>query len=164
MNCTVCRTPLFFTFHLFVEQCLLKRDQDRFYVSYFETVVILVFFWFFFFCPGCHCASRRAASRPSWPVPGRDGCKAALLRNMSRAGEEEVGVESRKGQRRKASPRVSSRLPARGEVPVTQLEHRDGLSRGHQRKRQIPPEMCFVYFFKKRGGGRLAGGDAAEAF
>lgn len=58
--------------------------------------------------PGCHCRSRGAIFGPSSPVIGHDGCKTVLLRNMSRAGEGEVGVESRKGQRPKASPRASS--------------------------------------------------------
>lgn len=57
---------------------------------------------------GCRCVSRGAIFSPSSPVIRPDGCKAALLQNMSRAGEEEVGVESGKGQRPKTSPRFSS--------------------------------------------------------
>lgn len=56
----------------------------------------------------CHCGSHGAIFNPSSPVIGPDGCKAALLQNMSRAGEEEVGVESGKGQRPKTSPCTSS--------------------------------------------------------
>ncbi len=58
---------------------------------------------------GCRCGSGCAIFSPSSPVIGPDGCKAALLQNMSRAGEEEVGVESGKGQRPKTSPSTSSR-------------------------------------------------------
>lgn len=57
---------------------------------------------------GCRCGSSSATLSPSSPVIGPDGCKAALLQNMSRAGEEEVGVESGKGQRPKPSPYTSS--------------------------------------------------------
>lgn len=56
----------------------------------------------------CHCVSHGAIFSPSLPVIDPDGCKAALLLNMSRAGEEEVGVESGKGQRPKKSPYTSS--------------------------------------------------------
>lgn len=56
----------------------------------------------------CHCRSQGAIFSPSCPVMSPDGCRAALLQNMSRAGEEEVGVESGKGQRPKSSPHVSS--------------------------------------------------------
>lgn len=56
---------------------------------------------------GCLSVSRGAIFSTSSPVIHPDGCKAALLQNMSRAGEEEVGVESGKGQRPKTSPRSS---------------------------------------------------------
>lgn len=52
--------------------------------------------------PWCHIQPIFASDQP-------DGCKAALLQNMSRAGEEEVGVEAGKGQRPKTSPYTSSR-------------------------------------------------------
>lgn len=52
--------------------------------------------------------SHGAIFNPSSPVICPDGCKAALLQNMSRAGEEEVGVESGKGQRPKTSSSTSS--------------------------------------------------------
>lgn len=45
---------------------------------------------------GCRCGSGGAIFSPSSPVISPDGCKAALLQNMSRAGEEEVGVDSGK--------------------------------------------------------------------
>ncbi|KAI9520831.1 Ubiquitin carboxyl-terminal hydrolase 45 [Dissostichus eleginoides] len=45
---------------------------------------------------GCRPGSSGAIFNPSSLVIGHDGCKAALLQNMSRAGEEEVGVESGK--------------------------------------------------------------------
>ncbi|KAK5862739.1 hypothetical protein PBY51_018107 [Eleginops maclovinus] len=45
---------------------------------------------------GCRPGSGCAIFNPSSPLIRHDGCKAALLQNMSRAGEEEVGVESGK--------------------------------------------------------------------
>lgn len=45
---------------------------------------------------GCRWGSRGAIFNPSSTVIGPDVCKAALLQNMSRAGEEEVGVDSGK--------------------------------------------------------------------
>lgn len=99
---------------------------------------------------GCHHGSRGAIFNPSLPVIGPDGCKAALLQNMSRAGEEEVGVESGKGQRRKILPYTSSCR----DISVMQMEHWNQLSSSHQRKEQILSEM-YLSFLK---GGRRAFG------
>lgn len=45
---------------------------------------------------GCLRSSLGVTLSPSSPVIDPDGCKAALLQNMSRAGEKEVGVDSGK--------------------------------------------------------------------
>lgn len=55
----------------------------------------------------CHTVSHGATLDPSQPVIGPDRCKGPLLQNMSQTGEEEVGVESGKGQRRETSRHMS---------------------------------------------------------
>lgn len=81
-----------------------KSQGRRFCCFCFELDVILFCFVFFIILSemlstvalSCRSASRGAIFNPSSPLIGPDGCKAALLPNMSRAGEEEVGVESGK--------------------------------------------------------------------
>lgn len=73
---------------------------------------------------GCHCGSRGATFSQSSPVIGRDGCKAALLQNMSGAGEKEVGVESGKRATSKDIRPARSLTPTRSDIPAVRLEHR----------------------------------------
>ena len=99
-----------------MQQCSQTRDHNRlFFFPFFFCFGVDVVLLFFTqsetlstVALGCHCRSQGAIFSPSRPVIGRDGCIAALLQNMSRAGEGEVGVESRKGQRPRPSPYMSS--------------------------------------------------------
>lgn len=100
----------------------------------------------------------RLSLRVPWcclPVIHPDRCKAALLGNMSRAGEEEVGVEAGKGQQPKMSPCVASRYHT-----LWHPSHFAGTLKQvvmpPPTKEQISSEI--VYFYTKVEGGRVAFG------
>lgn len=109
----------------------------------------------------CHCVSHGAIFNPSLPVIGPDGCKAALLQNMSRAGEEEVGVESGKGQRPKNALHVlfSPHAVTSKSCCSNIKTHQDATKENEQ----IFSEMYLSIFKVRVGRGwLLARGHAAE--
>lgn len=109
---------------------------------------------------GCRWGSRGAIFNPSSPVIGPDGCKAALLQNMSRAGEEEVGVDSGK---RATSKNIALHVLLLPQAVTSQSccwNVKTGCQAATNRKSKSSLK-CICLFLKR--GWLLARGHAAEA-